>query len=239
MAGPKAGPSNISKEERAYLQLSKKAKHHVGKLYQVHAWMPPDEKIRVQTRRALFDKVNSLRPGYFNHQVELMDDTTIKYYPCQEFQAGRCTFHIPVHTQQVFKPNGKRVTIQVIHGCDLCFYGRWDLGHHILNACHLKHLLPKGTGENPWDRRERKIKEEKEKAKQRHGQGQGQGQSGSRGQEPAKPKPKQKTHTISPSPTPSLFFLLSLSLFVCLSFSLSFILYPLIYICSFFVIAMF
>ena len=200
MAGPSAGPSTPSTEAKAYQQLSKKAKHHVGRLYQVHAWMLPNEKIRMKTLKALFDKVNALRPGYFNHQVELMDDTTTKYYPCREFQTGRCTFHIPIHSQQITKPNGKRLTIQVIHGCDLCFYGRWDLGHHTINACHLKHLLPQGTGERPWDRRERKLREEKEKAKLRQQQ-----QSKQTPTTPPKPKPKPKPkpHTISPSPPPS------------------------------------
>ena len=163
---PKAGPSKPPPMEGSNpLFLSRKARVHYGRLYQVHAWMPEDEQIRVRTRKALFNKVHELRPGYFNHQVELMDDTTVKYHPCRDFQEDKCKHQTPIHYHTASKPSGKRTTYLVIHGCDLCFYGRWDLGFHTINICHLKHLLPKGTGESPWDRRARKEQEEKEKAR--------------------------------------------------------------------------
>ena len=140
--------------------LSPKVKVHYGRLYQIHEWMTQEEQTRVRARIHLFHAVNSLRPGYFNHQVELMDDTTTKYLPCRDFQVGTCNQRT-THCFTKTKANGKKSSIQVIHGCDLCYYGRWDLGFHTINQCHLKHLLPKGTGETPWDRRERKKKEER------------------------------------------------------------------------------
>lgn len=142
--------------------LSPKAKVHYGRLYQIHDWMSEEEKTRVRSRIHLFRTVNKLRPGYFNHQVELMDDTTTKYLPCRDYQVGSCR-QGSTHYHTRTKSNGKKSAVLVIHGCDLCYYGRWDLGFHTINNCHLKHLVPKGTGETPWDRRDRKKKEERGK----------------------------------------------------------------------------
>ena len=164
--GTASDPGEGTSQAPELTPLSKKAKIHYGRLYQIHAWMSPEEKTRVQAPRALFDNVNALKPGYFNQQVDLMDDTTVKYLPCRDFQLNKCSQQRPIHHVSKMKSNGKRSSVLVIHGCDLCFYGRWDLGFHTLNNCHLKHLTPNGTGEKPWDRRERKSREEKEKAKQ-------------------------------------------------------------------------
>ena len=181
---PPPGPSQPPSAEGYSLSgLSRKARIHVGRLYQIHAWMPEEEKVRIKTRRALFNAVNERRPGYFNHQVELMDDTTLRFHPCKDFQLNRCKHEKPIHYVTTMKPSGKRTSYPVIHGCDLCFYGRWDLGYHTINECHLKHLLPQGTGENPWDRRDRKLKEEKERAQKAN-------------------DPRQEIITISPPPPP-------------------------------------
>ena len=152
--------AKVPDQQEEGIPLSRKAKVHYGRLYQIHDWMSVEERTRVRTRQHLFNAVNKLRPGYFNHQAELMDDTTVKYLPCRDFQTGSCN-QKPIHYFHKKKVNGKKSAIQVIHGCDLCYYGRWDLGFHTINNCHLKHLVPKGTGETPWDRRDRKKKEEK------------------------------------------------------------------------------
>ena len=89
--GTASDPGEGASQAPELTPLSKKAKIHYGRLYQIHAWMSPEEKTRVQARRALFDKVNALKPGYFNQQVDLMDDTTVKYLPCQDFQLNKCS----------------------------------------------------------------------------------------------------------------------------------------------------
>ena len=181
--GPPQGTSKPPPAEGSNLSGLSKARIHVGRLYQIHAWMPEEEKTCIKTRRALFNAVNERRPGYFNHQVELMDDTTLRFHPCKDFQLNRCKHEKPIHYVTAMKPSGKRHSYPVIHGCDLCFYGRWDLGYHTINECHLKHLLPQGTGENPWDRRDRKLKEERERAQKAA-------------------DPRQEIITISPPPPP-------------------------------------